>query len=225
MISLADVEKIAQQAAKYHHPHYQGVTKNEYNRVLFTFKPFTGAEEEPSQSRTAWSDDSLPRAAHDFLDSEYEAARDLWREAKYIRELKAAAQGASALWGDYTQARQDMDAIFASLDNTPDNHWRATVSKLIAAQDKALATAEEWDDKAEDIATCHSDNMYSDLGWREAYQRAGIDGTDWVIGDKYDYGRSYYGKQSPVVRDVNEAIEKQREHLRKIASLTGDREG
>lgn len=222
MISLADVEKLAEQTAKYHHPHYQGVSKNEYNSVRFNFKPFTGAEEEPTRPRDLWDDDSLSREAHGFVSEQYEAARILWRDAKYVRGLQTAALGAQSLWDDYIQARSEMSAAFAALDATPDTQWRSTISLLIAAQEKSLAAASKWDGRAEGIARVHYKFLYSGLSHAEAYKRAGVDAGEWVIGDVDDY--SGWCSGAPLTKRVTEAVDQQREHLRKIASLTGDRQ-
>ncbi|MFE4177153.1 hypothetical protein ACFRR7_34820 [Streptomyces sp. NPDC056909] len=218
--SLADGEKLAQQSAKYHHPHFRGLSKDTFDRVAFDFMPFTGAEQEPTPPGTFWRDAFLSAAARDFLSAEYRLAHDLWRDAKYVRELKAAAAGADALWRRYVTARQEMDTAFTALETTADTHWRSAVSTLVTAQDTARAAADRWDEAAGKIAAVHDTFLYSDLSHDAAYLRAGVDPAGWVVGSAYDY-RDYCG--TPLVRQVSEATEAQREHLRKVAALTGDR--
>lgn len=220
MISLAGIGTLAQQAAVYHHPHYRGAVRSEFNRVIFDFTPFTGAEDVPTLPHVMWDDDSLPQDARNLLIAEYDEARSLWRNARYVLDLKSATDGGTVLWGGYLQAREQMDEVFAALDTTPDTGWRSTVSRLVTAQEKAVKAANAWDEMAERIAVVHEEFLYSDLPQREAYRLAGIDATGWYIGYASDY---HSCSPTPLVRKVTMAIEEQREHLRKVASLSSDR--
>ena len=218
MIALVDVDKLAQQIAAYHHPHYQGVSKNEYNTVSFRFKAFTGAESAPRESGSVWDTD-LSRGAQALLRAEYDEAHRLWRDAHYVRTLKATVADASTLWDTCVQSRKVMDAAFANLKDTPDTRWRSAVSTLVTAQDETLAAARLWDATAEQVACIHEAHFDSDLSRREAFTQAGIDASGWVIGSQHEY----QGRRTPLVRQVSEAIDKQREHLQQVASLTGIR--
>ncbi|MDT0377284.1 hypothetical protein RM572_00645 [Streptomyces sp. DSM 42041] len=212
-----DVEQTAEQAAKYHHAHYQGTGRNRYGRVVFAFAPFTGNEEEPIRPRDSYRDDDLPDAARDLLTAEYDAARRLWWSARYVRDLKTATTEAPALWDAYQRAQQHMTDLRRTLDTTPDTYWTSTVSQLVDAQDKALDAARDWDDLARGIARVHDDYVYSDLAQHEAYERAGVETDGWVVGCTYDYD-AYCG--APLTRIVREAVQKQRTHVQQVSQLT-----
>ncbi|GAA2811536.1 hypothetical protein GCM10010441_40290 [Kitasatospora paracochleata] len=222
-ISQIDVAQLASELTGWHHPHFVSITKTDDTNVQWTFKPFTGSEAEPIVPTAFWRDDTLSEAARNTLEFEYEVARRLWRDARYIRDIKEAAAGAASCWDRYTQARNEMDALFTAMDTTADTHWRATVSKLLTAQEKTLAAAAAWDHKAKPIAYVHGTYGRTELTRREVYERAGIDPTDataWVIGDDSDYDARWDLK--PLQKLVHDAVEAQREHLRKVAELTAD---
>ncbi|MFJ2883392.1 hypothetical protein [Streptomyces sp. NPDC087272] len=217
MISLYDVKKLAEQAAAYHHPQFRGVSKDEYNNVTFDFVLFTGTEREPVLTREAWSDDGLPAAARSLLEEEYREAHTLWYDAAYVHALGVLRHTVTPAWGDYLQARTRMDKAFAALATTADTHWHAAVSRLVTAQDQALEAAQVWDEQAARVAAVHERFRASYIPRDEAYARAGLDPTGWVIGYASDYP-DYRG--TPLVRQTTTAIKQQREHLQTVASLT-----
>ncbi|MFE9427775.1 hypothetical protein ACFYNO_32990 [Kitasatospora sp. NPDC006697] len=222
VISLSDFDKVAQQLEGRHHPHFQGMAKTEYNNVVFTFKPFTGTEEEPVTPTGIWQDASLTREAREILAGEYTDAHAQWSDARYVSALKRAAAdtGTASRWTTYVQARQEMDTLFSQLRATPDTHWRACVSKLVDAQELVLAAAKSWDRKGFEIARIHHAHRHSDLSFSVAYKRAGIEADSWAVDHIDDYD-PYDG--GPLTHNVTVAIEAQREHLRTVAALTGDR--
>ncbi|MFD8853608.1 hypothetical protein [Streptomyces sp. NPDC059604] len=220
MISLYDVTQLAEQAAAYHHPHFQGVAKTEYNSVAFAFAAFTGLEKEPVLPREVQTDSRLTSAACDLLEEEYREARSLWYDARYVRALTDLRPAATQAWGTFDQARTQLDEAFAALATTDDTHWHAAVSRLVTAQDQALKAARAWDERAIEIVRVDEKFLGGDLSGRDAYARAGLDTTGWVIGDSYNY-RGYDG--GPLVRQMSAVITQQREHLQTVASLTGDR--
>ncbi|MFF9593854.1 hypothetical protein ACF1FX_32500 [Streptomyces sp. NPDC014646] len=220
MISLYYVTKLAEQAAAYHHPHFRGVTKTEYNTIRFDFAEFTGAETDPDLPRKAWDDPQVTAAARDLLEEEYREAHNLWYDAAYVRALTALRPAATQAWGTFDQARTQLDEVFAALATTDDTHWHAAVSRLVTAQDQALDAARAWDEQAAALVEVNERFLYSDLPRRDAYARAGLDTTGWVIGDSYNYRG--YGER-PLVRQMSAVITQQREHLQTVASLTGDR--
>ncbi|MBT2406867.1 MULTISPECIES: hypothetical protein [unclassified Streptomyces] len=220
-ISVGDIDRVTNEARAYHHPHFTGASPNSFNRLVFSFRPFTGAEEEPERPLYTWKDESLTEASRAFIDAEYDEAIRLWRMAAYTAALKQAATGAEDLWGAYSRARTAMDERFASLDSAPDAHWRATVSQLVAAQNRALETATVWDRKGLEIATVHEKFVYADLYPEGAYKAISVDPRGWVLGSAYDY-ESFRG--GPLAREVQQRIDAQREHLRTVAALSGDRD-
>ncbi|MCT9092881.1 hypothetical protein N4G70_29010 [Streptomyces sp. ASQP_92] len=219
-ISLTDLAKTVEQGNPHHHPHLLKVTKNEYNRVVFEFKAFTGTEAEPERPRAMWTDD-MPEAARDLLRDEYETAYNLWNDAHYVRTLKTvvAEYSASAKWAAYAEARTAMTVAFTALNTTPDNEWNAAVSRLATAQEAAREAADTWDRAARQIAAVHHDHSGSYLSWNEAYKRAGIDATSWDVQDHYAY-TSRYSTDTPLAEKLQDAINEQRDHLRTVSSLT-----
>ncbi|MGW1364564.1 hypothetical protein ACWCQP_45065 [Streptomyces chartreusis] len=222
LISLADMEQTVRETARYNHSHLQGATRNDFNRVILSFKPFTGMEEEPTQPSESRRDGSLSDNARKLLSEQYEEANSLWREARYVRDLKDAIQGASTVWALYLTARTRMEDLYAALGKTPDSHWRSTVSNLVAAQRALEEAAKKWDERAARIAAVHGQHLSSDLSRATAYERAGAVVTGWVIGSVSDYDYPV-PNGTPLVKKVTEIITAQRDHLQQVAALTGDR--
>ncbi|MFD4904174.1 hypothetical protein [Kitasatospora purpeofusca] len=218
VISLDDYTKIAQQLEGRHHQNYLGIARTEFDNLVFTFKPFTGVEKEPAMPAEVWRDESLARAAREALAAEYEDARRLWLDARYVRELKIVSAGAPELWTAHTRAEQEMELIFASLYSTAETHWRSTVSRLVAAQEAALTASAAWDRKARTVVDVHAAHNHSNLSQREASEQAGLDAA-WEFGAHGDYDG--WGR-TPLNQQVFNAVERQREHLRQVADLTGD---
>lgn len=217
MTSHDGIQQLAQQLADHHHPHFQGVTTNPHGVLTFTFATFTGAEPEPDLPREVWKDSRLTQEALRLLEDEVAEARSLWRDAAYVRALTALRPEVTPAWGDYVQARESMDSAFTALDTTADTHWRAAVSTLVAAQERALAAARAWDWQAAELAAVDAKYLYSSIAPAEAYARAGLDTTGWVVESASSY--SGYG-DSPLMERVNGVVERQRDHVKKVAALT-----
>ncbi|MFD9078240.1 hypothetical protein [Streptomyces erythrochromogenes] len=218
-ISAGAIDRVTKEARAYHHPHFTGASAGQFGRLVFDFRPFTGAEQEPLRPIDAWRDESLAPDALAFIDAQYDEASRLWREAACVAALKQATNGAASLWDTYSRARADMDQLFTSLDSKPDTHWRAAVSQLVAAQNKALDAAVTWDRKGLEIATVHEGYHYVELSRADVYEAASVDPSEWVVGDFYDY-QSF--RRGPLARDLQQHIAAQREHLRTVAALSGD---
>ncbi|GAA1552770.1 hypothetical protein [Streptomyces globosus] len=217
--TIEAIEQATREAIAYHHPHFTGASTDRFNRLVLHFRPFTGAEEAPSRPIGIRRDEKLTAHARAFVDAEYDEAARLWFDAGYITALKRATDGATTLWDTYTKDRATMDRLFASMGSTPESHWRAAVSQLVAAQDKALNAAISWDQKALSIAIVHASFLQSDLTRAEAYKAASADASKWVVESHYEY--DFEG--GPLARAVQRQIDAQREHLRRVASLAGDR--
>ncbi|MCY0946303.1 hypothetical protein [Streptomyces antarcticus] len=220
-ISAGVIDEVIKEARAYHHPHFTGASISRFNRLVFHFKPFTGAEEEPARPLGTWKDDNLTPDSRALIDAEYDEASRLWREAAFTAAIKQATNDAASLWDTYTQNRTTMDQLLTSLDSKPDTYWRATVSQLVAAQNKALDAAIAWDRKGLEIATVHDRFLYSDLSCADVYKAASVDPGEWLIGSLYDY-EAFRG--GPLTRAVQQQVDAQREHLRTVASLSGDRD-
>ncbi|MFE4206089.1 hypothetical protein ACFRSX_32780 [Streptomyces goshikiensis] len=220
-ITAGDLDRVVTEARAYQHPHLTGASADRFNRLTFTFRAFTGAEDEPQRPLYAWQDESLTPESRAFIDAQYDEAIHLWRAAAYTAALKQATNGAGAQWAAYAQALAAMEEIFTSMDSKPDTHWRATVSKLVNAQKAALDAAITWDHTGRAISTVNDNFRYGAFSRAEMYEAAGVDASQWVIGDSYDYEPFRGG---PVTRELQKRIDAQREHLRTVASLTGDRD-
>ncbi|MET8704214.1 hypothetical protein ABZW10_35990 [Kitasatospora sp. NPDC004723] len=218
VISPADYQQVADELEGRHHPHFTGTVPTELGNLVLTFTAFTGDEAEPALPADHWHDRALSPAARQLLGAEYDEACGLWRDARYVLDLQIAATGCANRWTAYTRARQEMDDLAAALSSTPDTQWRSTVYRLITAQDAVLAAATAWDHKARGIADVHAAYVYSSLPRNEAAEKAGHDPA-WVVGSDSDY--STWGP-APLYKDVFAAIERQRDHLRRVAELTGD---
>jgi hypothetical protein len=220
LISPDEATQALAQLEGLHHPHFKGTTTGRYGNVHFDLAPFTGHEPEPTIPTEIYRNKNLGHTAYAFLEAEYEQARTMWHNARYINALTDATAGAPALWDTYATARRDMDRIYAALATTPDTHWRATVFKLIAAQEKTLAAAQAWDRKGADIARAHAVRHDGDLGRSEAYKRIGVDADAWIVGSEDDYVG--WG-ETPLYGRIRRAVDAQGEQLQKVANLTGDR--
>ncbi|WP_331735248.1 hypothetical protein OG590_40095 (plasmid) [Streptomyces goshikiensis] len=221
MISAGDLDRVVTEARAYQHLHLTGASADRFNRLVLTFRPFTGAEAEPERPLYAWKDESLTPESRAFIDAQYDEAILLWRTAAYAAALKDAAKGAGPQWDAYARALAVMEEIFTSLDTTPDTHWRATVSQLVTAQKAALDAAITWDHTGRAIATVHDNFRHGAFSRAEMYEAVGIDASQWVIGDTYAY-EAFRG--GPVAREAQKRIDVQRKHLRTVASLSGDRD-
>ncbi|MFG2667637.1 hypothetical protein ACGFY6_25760 [Streptomyces sp. NPDC048387] len=219
-ISAGDLDRVVAEARAYQHPHFTGASADRFNRLVFTFRSFTGAEEEPQRPLYAWKDESLTPESRRFIDAQYDEAIHLWRQAAYNAALKNATRDAEGQWDAYARALAVMEDIFTSMDSKPDTHWRATVSQLVNAQKTALDAAITWDHTGRAISAVNDNFRYSAYSRTEMYEAAGIDVSQWVIGDSYDY-EAFRG--GPVTREVQKRIDAQREHLRTVAALSGDR--
>ncbi|MFE2178958.1 hypothetical protein [Kitasatospora sp. NPDC059462] len=186
VISPDDHQQACAELEGRHHPHYRGTAPTEFGNLVLVFVPFTGDEDEPALPADHWHDRALSPAGRQLLAAEYDEARSLWRNARYVLDLQIAATGCTGRWTAYTRARQEMDDLAASLASTPDTQWRSTVYRLITAQDTALAAATAWDRKARGIADVHAAYLHGSLTRIEAAEKAGLDPA-WVVGSDSDY--------------------------------------
>ncbi|MEU5976346.1 hypothetical protein [Streptomyces sp. NPDC047315] len=215
--SLEQAEQAAKGAGRWHHPNFRGVTRGGHSLPGFTFKPFTGAEVEPLLPAGAKADGTLTTAALELLREEYSTAHELWQQARYVRDLATAADGAHKVWDAYTKARAQMDEQFAALATTTDGMWRSAVSRLVKAQSTARAAAVAWDATAARIVAVHEEYRGTTLSHRDAYERGGS--SAWVIGDLSDYRSSW--STPPLTGEVDGVIREQQRHVRAVSDLVG----
>ncbi|MFE4539700.1 hypothetical protein ACFRKB_32320 [Streptomyces scopuliridis] len=218
--------------------------------LRYTFNPaFTGQESEPQEpsyksicddpklSHEHWDKQAdrpvadeaeydLREAARFILSDVYRSARDEWRNARYIADIKAATNLAGGLWKQHNQAKSAVEAAFSYLrDPEAAKEWPAAVSRLIDTQDTYLKAAIAFDERAHDIATVHDKNMYEEsLGYREVYAAAGVpDAWDWPVVEAGAYGSNYLGKydENTAAGKAQARIAEQEAHVAKVGQLLG----
>lgn len=211
----------------HHHPRY----------LRFEFAPFTGREPEPStpdthtDPRLAYgSDDKAERtlrtAARRILDDLYEQARQKWRDAAYVADLKQTVQDTGARWQTYEREAKALAAAYDYL-RTPAAaaEWPSALSRLVDAQDRATAAAAAFDDRAWEIARVHDTHLYADLGHDAALAKAGYpEAKDWHIASLDSYGSSW-GPGVPLTEQVRRLIKQQDTHIAKVGRLSGTATG
>ncbi|GAA3153004.1 hypothetical protein ACFQ0X_43755 [Streptomyces rectiviolaceus] len=215
--------------------------------VRYTFKPFTGREEEPTAPRRIYDDPKLAyqhldekagrpvadeaeydlrEAARFFLDDVYREARIEWKNARHVAELKTVVKDTGDRWKAHGRAKDAVEAAFSYLrDPQAAKEWPSAVSRLVDAQDTYLAAALAFDTRASEIAEVHDRYMHEEsLGYDEALKAAGYpQGKDWPIGSPGDYGRNYRGEydSGTLAGQAQAAIKAQEEHVAKVGRLSG----
>ncbi|MEW2623630.1 hypothetical protein [Streptomyces sp. NPDC048106] len=217
-----------------HLPPY--LTKVEPSRygygLCFEFKPFTGREEEPSAPDASYDDPKLRYsaesddpaeyrlrvAAREILSDLYSRARAEWKVAAYVADLRQVVKDAPARWEAYEQAANALDSAYGYL-RTPQAgaEWPSAISRLVDAQERALAAARAFDDRAAEIAAVQYKHLYADLGDAAALAAAGYpEAKDWHIGDGFG---GYYSQS--LLEKVRHLTDEQDAHLAKVGRLAG----
>lgn len=205
--------------------------------LTFEFEPFTGREAEPVRPLTRYDDrlryvpeaddeaeHLLREKATRVLDRCFEQAREEWRDAAYVADLRAIVQDAPALWETYHRASDALSTAYEYL-RRPEAaaEWPSAVSRLIDAQGHAAAAAAAFDVRAQAIADAHDRHVYADLGPAEALTRAGFpEAAEWHIAHASCYGRRQYSDwdtHPPLAEQIRRRIDRQDTHLAKVARL------
>ncbi|WP_314416139.1 hypothetical protein [Streptomyces sp. DSM 40484] len=220
-----------------HLPPYLTVVHPHPRHLRFEFAPFTGREPEPSAPATHadpklahGSDDEAERtlreAARRILDDLYGQARELWKDAAYVADLKRVVGDAGTRWQTY---ERELKALESAADylRTPQasTEWMSALSRLVDAQERALAAASAFDDRAWAIARVHDTHLYADLGHDAALERAGYpDARHWHIASADAYASSW-GPGVPLTEQVRRLIKDQDTHVAKVGRLSGTTTG
>ncbi|MEW2393043.1 hypothetical protein AB0933_32250 [Streptomyces venezuelae] len=215
--------------------------------ISYTFKPFTGREDEPREPRRYYDDPKLcyrhqdreagrPEAgeaeydlrekARHFLDEVYSEARTEWRNARYIAALKAVVKNTGDLYKQYGQARTAVDAAYAYLrEPEAAKEWPTAVSRLIDAHGALKAAATAFDERAQQIAEVDEEHFHEEMpGYDEALKAAGYpEGKHWPIASPRDYGTNYRGEydRATLSGQAQTLIREQEEHVAKVGRLAG----
>ena len=207
--------------------------------LRFEFEPFTGREEEPSKPSTHndpqlsyvresenAAESLLREKAGEVLFNLYDAAREEWKDAVYVADLKAAVKDAPALWKTYQHELKALGAAFDYL-RAPEaaREWPSAISRLVDAQDRTRAAAVAFDKRAEEIAEVHGKHLYADLGRDAALKAAGYpEAKDWRIAEADHYGRNHYSRWDtnlPLAEQTRRLVEQQDAHVAKVGRLSG----
>ncbi|EYT78008.1 hypothetical protein CF54_39885 [Streptomyces sp. Tu 6176] len=196
------------------------------------FAPFTGQEEEPDCSPSFYEDPRLRyvgesedmveyrlrQAARTIVSDLYDQARTQWRDAAYVADLRSVVRDAPERWRAYERAAKALDSAYAYL-RAPEasREWPAAISRLVDAQEHALATAAAFDERAVDIADVHYKHLYAELGQDQALKKAGYpEATAWHVGDGFD---GYF--RNGLADKVSCLIKEQEAHVAKVSRLAG----
>ncbi|TBO60220.1 hypothetical protein EYS09_07940 [Streptomyces kasugaensis] len=237
-ITPEELQEIFARLQPYLPKHLKKVDAQPYG-LRFEFAPFTGREEEPSKPSTHGdpkldyvreSEDEtehlLREKASVVLSNLYETAREEWKDAAYVADLKAVVKDAPDRWKTYQHEIKALSTAYDYL-RTPEaaKEWPSAVSRLIDAQDRTKAAATAFDERAREIAEVHDTHLYADLGHDAALKAAGYPGAkDWHITGAGEYGKHYYSdwdNNPPLEEQARRLIEQQDTHVAKIGRLSG----
>ncbi|MET9760018.1 hypothetical protein ABZ016_13330 [Streptomyces sp. NPDC006372] len=200
--------------------------------LRFEFASFTGREGEPARPDASYEDPRLRyvpesedatehrlrTAARRILSDLYDEAREAWKDAAYVADLRQAVQDAPHRWKAYERELKALQSAYDYL-RTPQAgpEWPAAISRLVDAQERALAAAAAFDDRAVDIARVHDKHLYADLSHSEALAKAGYpEGAHWHVGSTF--GGYYSGF---LAEEVGRLIKQQESHVAKVGRLSG----
>ncbi|MGW6262554.1 hypothetical protein [Streptomyces sp. NPDC055085] len=203
-----------------------------YVGLRYSFSPFTGREEGPARPEASYDDPALAyvrddvdpvehrlrRAARSILDDVYRQARELWKDAAYVANLRDVIKDAPARWQAYERELKAVDSADAYL-RTPEagREWPAAVCRLVDAHKRLATAADAFEERAREIARVHEKFLYADLGRAAALAAAGHPtGRGWVIGSSYE---GYY--DATLTTWVRRHIQHQQDHLTQVSRLSG----
>ncbi|KKD10997.1 hypothetical protein ACQ9AR_33415 [Streptomyces lividans] len=213
-------------------PYLRAIEPNPHGWGLsFAFEPFTGREPEPCTPRSFYNDPQLSfsesnseteyllrEKAGVVMSNLYEAAREKWKKAAYVADLRDVVKDAPHRWTRYVLASQELEEAYAYL-RTSDaaTEWPAAISRLVDAQDCVRAEASAFDERAADIADVHYRHLYAELTHIEALTRAGYpEAKDWHVGD--GFGGHFTGG---LTQKADHQIKEQEAHLSRVSRLAG----
>ncbi|MCC9708196.1 hypothetical protein E4N62_24825 [Streptomyces sp. MNU76] len=219
--------------SRYHHPLFLRSEPGRFEGwVTYSFRAFTGLEEQPQMSIEAIRDTTLTREQSAELSNEYEAARVLWSKARLRRQAGPLLKQAAPMWEAWTAAHGQLVATFREFWTTEDGLWRAQLLRLTDAERAAEAAAEAFDDIAEKLTRLAEEQIRvagedDDLPLSTIAKELGLDDSDWHIAWHGAYTSStagWRGIGDRLIDRVHKEIDAQRERLREVQVLAGDRD-
>ncbi|TLS45710.1 hypothetical protein FE633_13155 [Streptomyces montanus] len=207
--------------------------------LCFEFAPFTGREDEPTKPRALYDDPKLTyvpesddpaehqlrQTAGLIIDEVYDTAREEWKDAVYVADLKQVVKDAPDRWKTYEREMKALESAYTYLRTPEASHeWPSALSRLVDAQDRTMAAAIAFDERALDIAAAHRTHLYADLGHDAALGKAGYpEARDWHIVSAEDYGSGYFSAWStsvPLQERVRRLVAEQDAHVSKVGRLS-----
>ncbi|MDQ0904650.1 hypothetical protein QFZ22_000635 [Streptomyces canus] len=239
-ITASEMDEIIARLQPHFPPYLRKIEPGPYGGLRFGFAPFTGREAEPSRPQSFWDDPQLTfvrqsenpvehrlrRCAGQILDDLYEEAREQWKDAAYVADLKQVVGDAPDRWRAYERETKALESAYAYL-RTPDaaREWPAALSRMVDAQDRTRTAAAAFDERAWEIARVHDKHLYADLGHDAALAQAGYpEAKDWHIASADEYGSTYYSSFNthvPLTERTRRLIEQQNNHITKVGRLSG----
>ncbi|MFE5108317.1 hypothetical protein [Streptomyces sp. NPDC056663] len=120
--------------------------------------------------------------------------------------------------------------VFNEFWSTADGRWRAQLLRLTDAERAAKTAAEAWDEIAEQLAALAATQVRTageehELELRDVAKEIGLDAQGWHIDHISAYEPTpFHRHDTPVVGALARQIDQQRERLREVAQLAGERE-
>ncbi|WP_331762341.1 hypothetical protein OG612_45120 (plasmid) [Streptomyces sp. NBC_01527] len=222
--------QIVADVARYHHPHFLQVEPGRYEgSVTYYFTAFTGRETEPEMPLTVYGDKSVTYEQRRELADQYEAARGAWSQARLRLEATPVLRKAAPLWEAWTTAQAALHQVFNEFRSTADGQWRAQLLRLTDAERAAKTAAEAWDKIAGQLAGLSAAQVRAageehELELTDVAKEIGLDAQPWHINHTSEYDPTHVWHDTPVVAVLTLQIDQQRERLREVDHLAGDRE-
>ncbi|MFF5188727.1 hypothetical protein ACFY30_34015 [Streptomyces sp. NPDC000345] len=224
---------MATDISRYHHPLFLRSEPGRFEGwVTYSFRAFTGLEEQPQMSMEAIRDTTLTREQSTELSNQYEAARVLWSKARLRRQAGPLLKQAAPLWEAWTAAHGQLVAAFREFWTTEDGRWRAQLLRLTDAERAAESAAEAFDEIAEKLTQLAEEQIQvagedEDLPLSTIAKELGLDDSDWHIawhGAYTSSTASWRGIGDRLIDKVHKEIDAQRERLREVQVMAGEKD-
>ncbi|TVZ90470.1 hypothetical protein [Streptomyces sp. BK340] len=224
---------VATDISRYHHPLFVCSEPGRFpGWMTYFFQAFTGLEEQPQMPLEAIRDTSLTREQSAALSDEYDAARILWSKARLRRQAGPLLKMAAPLWEAWTAAHEQLGATFREFWTTVDGRWRAQLLRLTDAERAAELATEAFDEIAVKLSHLAEEQIRvtgedEDLPLRTVARELGLDDSDWHIawhGAYTSSTASWRGIGDRLIDKVHKGIDAQRERLREVQVMAGDKD-
>lgn len=218
------------------HPHLLSIQarKTAFGaQYRYETKPFTGREPEPKlpaewdQIHPSDGDRDWERVQQ--RRTEISLVQSVWAKARYRHQVGVALKErsgnpyltAAEAWQAYVAARDALTAAYAALASTPDNMWRAAITRIVDTKKTAERAALAWDTHHA-YPLAQLDKWLAGRVGREhmpsnalasAAKGHGVDVDGWIVADEDDYVMTASAQ-------INEMVREGEERIREIEALT-----